>query len=280
MYKARIETDRGQIFRFGPDNCIVFDIDPLSGVDVDIATSQGFQQIGETVENQSVRGLSRTITGTIFKNSLETAQMMLRYLPIFTTGKLYYNDDYYCNIVVSKTPYIKVDEKQRKFTFTMMVYCNVPYWLDANRSDYVIGGYSKAFKFPVIYDTHTFGVKNPSAFINCYNAGVIDVPYELQFTCITPVENPGIINVYTLQKLKFNLTLGIGEILTIRRENGILYVELDQSGTKSSVLSKLTEDSDLFWINPGDNVLRLTADSNEDDLIGTISFNAAEIGVI
>lgn len=279
MYKARIETDKGKTFVFGPENCNVFDIDPLSGVDVDLSTSQGFQQIGETIENQSVKGLSREIRGVIFKNSIETARRMLNDLPIFTTGRLYYNDDYYCEITISKTPYIKVG-KDKRVTFTMMVYCALPYWYVSSSNTTLIGAYEKTFMFPVLYDSHIFGRKNPSAFINCYNKGSVEVPYTAIFTCTTPVTNPGIINVYTLQQIKFNLVLGLDDILTVRRENGVMYVELMSGGKTTNVLSKLTEDSDLFWIYPGDNVLRLTADEGLDDLICSVEFNEAEVGVI
>lgn len=279
MYRARIETDKGRTFVFGPENCNVFDIDPLSGVDVNLSTSQGFQQIGETVENQSVKGISRTIKGTIYKDQINTARQMLTYLSIFTTGRLYYNDEYYCEIIISKTPYVKT-LKDGKVTFSMMVFCSLPYWYSTSTSTTTIGAYEPRFKFPVIYDSHMFGEKNPSAFINCYNAGAIESPYEARFTCTTQVKNPGLVNVYTLEKIEFNMTLELDDELVVRRDNGVLAVELTRDGKTTNALAYMTEDSTLFWLNPGDNVLRLTATEHVDDLICYVSFNAAEVGVI
>ena len=46
MYNATIQTKDGKQLDLGFEYGIVFDISPLSGVDVDIATSQSFQQIG------------------------------------------------------------------------------------------------------------------------------------------------------------------------------------------------------------------------------------------
>lgn len=276
MYNARIETDAGKIVRFGYEYGNIFDITPLSGVDVSFGTSQGFQQVGETVETQSVQGISRTIRGTFIDSDPEAAaRAMLRALPIFTTGRLVFDDKYFCRIHLKKTPYVHRNSSG-KCTFDMMVYCETPYWLNLQSDQYVMGGYTAAFSFPVIYDSHIFGVKNESAYTNCVNSGAMDVPFTANFRSETETVNFGIININTLEHLRLNMTLTQNDEVTVSRENGRLYVQRDGE----DIFSVLDEDSDLFMLHPGDNVLRMTADSGLSGLKVSISYNAAEIGVI
>lgn len=276
MYNARIETDAGKIVRFGYEYGNIFDITPLSGVDVTFGTSQGFQQVGETVETQSVQGISRTIRGAFTGTDPETAaRAMLRALPIFTTGRLIFNDQYFCRIHVKKTPYVH-RSGSGKYTFDMMLYCETPYWLNVKGDQYVMGGYTAAFSFPVLYDSHAFGVRNESAFTNCINSGAVDIPFTARFTTDTETTNFGFVNVYTLEHLTLNMTLALGDSVTVSRENGRLYVQRGEE----DIFAVLDESSDLFMLHPGDNVLRMTAESGLSGLQVSISYNAAEIGVI
>ena len=51
MYNVIFESENGQKYVFGADGETVFDMDLGNGVSVDIGTSQGFSQVGETVES-------------------------------------------------------------------------------------------------------------------------------------------------------------------------------------------------------------------------------------
>ena len=41
MYNARYKSDSGKEFLFSFENGVIFDIDPLSGVTLNLATAQG-----------------------------------------------------------------------------------------------------------------------------------------------------------------------------------------------------------------------------------------------
>jgi hypothetical protein len=62
----------------------------------------------------------------------------------------------------------------------------------------------------------------------------------------------------------------------VSRENGRLYVQRGEE----DVFAILDENSDLFVLHPGDNVLKMTAGSGLEGLRVSISYNAAEIGVV
>lgn len=278
MYNARFVSDNGNTFRFGYEYGTLIDIDPLAGVEVDISTSQGYQQVGETLENMSVGGVERQLSGVIIGDATETKRRMFQVFTPQTTGKLYFNDKYYCNAAVKTVPEIGV--KTKNVTYVIDLYCVYPYWMGATEKGYLLGGYTPAFSFPVNYaNPHTFGIKSENAFTNCVNDGAVSVPFTAEFTATADVENYGLINVTTLEELKINDTLTVGERTKIYRENGRLYLEKTVAGVTSDIFAALDEDSNLFQIYPGDNILMEQADSGGANLMATVSFSDAYPGV-
>ena len=61
----KIVTDAGAVLHLGWDYDAPYFLDPLNGVDVDLQTAQGVNQIGDTVEGQSVSGVSRNPVGRV-----------------------------------------------------------------------------------------------------------------------------------------------------------------------------------------------------------------------
>ncbi len=279
MYNAQFVAENGQKFNFGYEFGTLIDIDPLSEISVSIDTSQGYQQIGATVENRSIGGVSRTITGRILGKANDIKRRMLSLFTPFTSGKLIFNGEYYCDAVVKRTPDIEARDRDAKFT--LMLYCAYPYWKRLEETNYVLGGYTPAFSFPVNYAApHIFGVKNPNAFANFRNAGAVDALFTAEFTANASVTNYGITNVYTLQQLIINDTITTREKVRVFRKEGRLYVEKETESGTLDIFAALNEESDLFTLRPGDNVLAPVADSNgAENLIVSISFSAAYAGV-
>lgn len=280
MYSAKIVTNAGKTVLLGYEHGILFDIYPLSGTDISISTSQGFQQIGTTVEGQSIVGLRRTIRGNIL--TVEAAKRLLSFLPPFTTGRLFFNDEYFCNITIQKTPEITIT-KTGKMPFTMQVYCDVPFWYSAKESFYLFNMYQKAFSFPVTYDSHVFGVKETEGHINAKNTGDVSAPLKCIFTTDSEINNYGIADVQTLRKIQFDDTLLPGEQMTLYQESGkVRAVKRKKDGTLESGLGYISYDSALFDLPVGDNILTLIAAENESvsPLHAQLSFYPAYVGVL
>lgn len=279
MYEARfLNTSTGRSFRFGFPYGTVFDIDPLDGVGVDISTSQGFQQVGVTVEGKSVGGTQRQIKGQIIGPANIVKRDMMQVFSPMASGKLFFNEKYYCDAVVKTTP--SFGAGRRDVPFVVELYCPVAYWYDVSEHGYIVGGYTPAFRFPVNYaKPHRFGIRNPSAFINCYNGGVAALPYTATFTALADVENYGIVNAVTLQELKINDTLHTGERTVVRRDNGRLIVEKTIDGVTTDIFSALDEDSNLMTMQPGNNPVKVMADSGADSLVVSVAFSDAFAGV-
>lgn len=274
MYEARFETDNNKNFRFGYKYGTIFDISDLSGVTADISTSQGFAQIGESIENYSTGGITRQVNGKILSEIPKTKIDMMKIFGFGTTGKLFFNDRYFSKCMVKTTPQFGVGEKNN--VFLLEFFFPYPYWQFYLNNSFVIGGFSPAFRFPVNYSTpHIFGIKNQDAFTNCENNGAVDVDFKAEFTASSAVKNYGIINALTLQTLKFNDTISLGEKLIIWRENGRLRVE--KNGVDAFNL--LDDSSDFFQMKTGDNIVRTNAESGVENLIVSIEFSDTYSGV-
>ena len=69
--------------------------------------------------------------------------------------------------------------------------------------------------------------------------------------------------------------LNIGDETFVYRKNGRLIVEKNGE----DIFSLLDEDSNLFSVNAGDNPLKATADSGDENLIVSVSFFEPYSGV-
>lgn len=275
---AMILTDAGAKLHLGWDYGIPYYIDPINGVDVDISTSQGVNQVGVTVDQQSVGGVYREITGDFLAGDAAAAAF-LNALPYNTAGTLYLFDKYFARIVVSKTPYIT--GYNGILHFSLMVLCDKPYWLSLTASEYQLGGYTAAFQFAVNYaEPHTFGIKN-DAWTNIANTGSLPVPYTARFTASAAVQNPSLLNVLTGDHVKLLTILEPGDSIELyRTTSGKVAVTRTRDGIASNIFGTLDEDSTLFDLAPGDNVLRMSADAGTEALQASLSFYPMFSGIL
>lgn len=278
FYNAKIVTNKGDVLNFGLDYGIAFDITPLSGMDIDIFTSQSFQQVGESIENSSVLGLTREIYGVIIDNEKTAQEKLLKIFSAFSSGRLYIGDRY-CDFVTSKTPYIS-REKNGRLTFMTAVFCPYPFWLDEKSSEYTFGGIIPAFSFPVTYDTHKYSTRKPVETINCYNKGNVKQTIEIEFSTFAFVKGFGLRDSNTGKFIKINEEISGGDKVVVYQENGEIKVELIRDGVKSSVIGKLSNKSTLFEVEAGDNILTPFADVGVENLGVYVKLNPAYTGVI
>ena len=278
MYNAKIVTSNGIVLNLGFEHGIVFDITPLSGTDIDVSTSQSFQQIGESVENSSVLGLTREIYGVIIDNEKTTQEKLFKVFSAFSSGRLYVGDRY-CDFVTSKTPYI-IREKSGRLTFMTAIFCPYPFWLDEKLSEFVFGGITPAFSFPVIYDNHRYSTRKPVEATNCYNKGNVKQTMDIEFSTFASSVGFGLRDDTTGKFIKVNEEISGEDKVIIRQENGEIKIELIRGGVKSNIISKLAEKSTLFELNTGDNILTPFADDGIANLNVYVKFNPAYTGVI
>lgn len=279
MYNAIFESDNGQKYVFGKDGETVFDMDFGSGVSVDIGTSQGFSQVGETVESMTVGGRTITVHGAIFGNVQSRKKMMRKVFAPFVCGKLTFEGKHYIRVCVKDSPSFSPIRDDGRFT--MLLYAPFPFFYSVDDAHYNIGEIMPMFSFPVNYATpHKFGERGTEKYTNVYNNGDIAVPFNVYMETFGTSVNPLIVNLDTKEYLKLNGTLTPGDVANIYRDsNNILRAELSTDGELVDILSWVDDGSTLFQLNPGDNVIAFDDDDGGSSLTVKFSFSPAVVAV-
>lgn len=277
----KIVTDAGAVLHLGWDYDIPYFLDPLNGIDVDLKTAQGVNQVGDTVEGQSVSGVSRTLDVVFWgAYALDNARAFSKKLPYFTKGTLYFGDHYFTRFVLQKTPHFSSYTPQPRCS--LMLYSEKPFWYDLNAVSSVLGGYEKAFCFPVCYDSHIYGIRQDGTMAVLRNDGSLPVPFTATLSCTTtPVVHPKVVDLRTGAYIGFDLTLQPDDTLEIYRSTSDrLAVALTHEGITTNCFAALDEDSTLTELQPGDNVLSLQAENGASYLRASVSFYPMEAGIL
>lgn len=279
MYSCKFVNNNGNVFLFGIENNLLFDVAGLSGVSVDIGTAQGFSQIGETVQAETVSGQELKISGTIFKNIPQTKAAMRNTISPFARGKFIFGDKYYYDVVVQNAPEFSPVKNNGAFSLRLFSAFPFPRTLDDN--SFIIGEITPMFSFPVNYATpHQFGIKSAAHYANILNSGNIKTPFKLVITTETQSSNIALTNLETFKFLKLNGVLNVGEILTIYRDNdNQLRAEKTVDGETENVIDWIDESSDLFELSVGNNLILASDDEGGDELTVQIIFNSILSGV-
>ena len=277
----RLVTDAGASLDIGWDYGLPYSIDPLNGVDVDVQTAQGVNQVGVSVERQSVAGVSRELIIHCHSSHGDAdAELLLEKLPYFTAGTMYFGDKWFCRFFLSKTPYTQQIHPYP--VLDCMLFCPKPFWYDLQAQSYVLGGFTPSFRLPINYSTpHRFGVRTAVGWLNARNPGALAVPFTATLKSDAEVTNPRVLNILTGQSIRILTTLTPGQVIEIyRTTTDKLAVKRTEAGTEENIFSLLDEDSDLLELAAGDNLLKADADSGADNLQVTVSFYPMVSGIL
>ena len=277
MYSARFINDNGSSFEFSFQNSVIFDIDPLSELDVDLGTAQSYDQIGESVESQAVMGVTREIRGVLLGSANDKKHALLRAFAPRTHGQLIFNGRYIAECYIKKAPAISAREKDAGFS--LMLFCPYPYWLHVDEVSESLNAFTPAFSFPVEYDEHVFGTRFNGGFIPVQNNGNAPAYFKIEFVATAAVTDYGILNVTTGEYIQLNDEISVDETVTVYRQDGRIYAEKTAAGTTESVLNSLDENSGFYTLAVGENILKLYADTNEGALGAVITFRNVFTGV-
>ena len=177
MYNAVFEADNGRKYVFGIDGKTAFDMGIGSGVPVDIGTSQGFLQVGETVENYTISGRTIEVKGAIYNDIPKRKKEMRGVFAPFVSGKLTIQGKYFIRVYVKETP--TFSPKNDDGRFTMVLFAPYPYFYDVNEVVKTVGTIKPMFSFPINYATpHKFGERVGESYINLLNEGDVNAPID------------------------------------------------------------------------------------------------------
>lgn len=278
MFDAVFTTSDGQSFAFGYAAGVLWSCDPLGDLPVDLETSQGYQQVGATVESRSISGVTRTITGRILRNADSCKRQLRDIFAPSVTGRLTVAGKYYCDAEVQRCPAISA--ALRWPTFGFQLYCPNPYWHSVTETLAATIKVTPVFRLPACYTSHQYGIREQASYIRILNDGLDTQNWKLSLTARGDVVNPGVINPETGESLRFVTTLQDGDELQVYRENGQLRVEQVIDGKNYDVFAVLDESSDLWTVYHGAQAWQRTADSGDSWLFLSLTMHAAFTTII
>lgn len=279
MFEVIFEADNGKRFVFGRNGNNYFGMNIGNGMEVALGTSQGFSQIGETVETQSVGGRTIDVTGEMYGNILERKDALRKACAPLTSGRLVFQNTHYIRVRVKAAP--SFSAVRNNGLFKMQFFAPFPYYSDVNETLAYIGIVIPQFRFPANYSApHRFGTRNAARYTNVKNDGDVKVPFKAHIQSDGTCTNVTISNLKTFAFLKLNGALNAGDSVEIYRDdNNALRAELTSGGVVSDIISWIDEDSDLFELEVGDNLLSATDDEGGASLSVRFAFNPAVVAL-
>jgi hypothetical protein len=248
---------------------------------IDVSMSQGVHQIGGTMQGQSIQSKSITINGELVHDAEAKRKHMLECVAPGVEGRLIYNDEWFIDVVPASTPSIEAGMACAKFQFRLRA--AYPYWQSLSKRETYMAWNRPLFSFPWnISDPNPFmfSERNPSRFANIYNGGNVKVPFSVIFRAVSMgVENPSIINIGTLEFIKINRVMNVGEVITVTNTSERITVTLERGGIVEDIFSWTDINSTFFLLDKGDNVLKYDADTNAENLDVRVIMRDAVVGV-
>ena len=279
MYSAVYISDNGSKYVFGKDGTTMFDMNIGDGVSINLGTSQGFSQVGETIESQTVSGRVINVSGVVYGDVAERKRTMRKVIAPFTSGRLVFQGTHYTRVTVKAAPtFSPVRDDGR---FSLQFFAPFPFFYSIDTKGVTIGGVAPLFSFPVNYaEPHQFGEKVGERYTNVANTGDVKVPFSVYLQSSSVSTNIYIANLETFEYLKINGTLNVGDTLNIYRDDqNVLRAELQTDGSVQDVISWIDEGSTLFELNVGDNLILATDDEGGASLIARFNFNPAVVAL-
>jgi hypothetical protein len=279
VYSVVFESDNGSKYYFGKNGTTVFDMDIGNGVPVNIGTSQGFSQIGETMQNRTVSGRTINVNGVVYGNVQERKKTMRKVIAPFSCGRLVFDGEYYTRVCVKNAPtFSPVKDDGR---FTMQFFAPFPFFFNINSQTSEIGAIKPMFSFPVNYAiAHKFGERANARYKNISNNGDVKVPFSIYLHSSGTSTNIVIANLGTFKTLKLNGTLNSGDFVNIYRDDdNVLRAELTSDGVTSDIISWIDESSELFELEVGDNLISANDDDGGFSLTAKITFSPAVVAL-
>lgn len=274
MFNLRFVDAKGKELRLGhrQGRYWLTKVSGLDGMAVDISLSQGFDQIGETLDTMSVGSRPVELIGKVDNFTTEQLRALNDMFLPMSQIRMYFDDKYWLDVAIKTAPVFSYNLRTVQFAVALLA--PYPYWKYVLPNYYRLGGVTGSFNFPVSYDEpHNFGLFNESLFMNCVNRGNTKVDYVAEVTCASgSATNITLTNAGNQKYIRVNTTLTAADTLRIFRENNILRVTKTTAGIETDIFSELDEDSDLFWMDVGDNVIRADAESGDGQLVVVVMF--------
>lgn len=247
----------------------------LTHNNVDVSTSKGVGQTGETLQSALVETRPINLEGFIQGLSVNGKEKLLDVILPEVPAKFYWNDEYYLSVTPTATPTIEAEDYFARFQFSVLA--PYPYWIAKSGESKALFELKPRFKFPFKFtEPYRFAEGMDGNPINIENRGQVKTPFKVTFKASGTVINPKLTNVTTGQFLLLNRTLWANETVTIDITHDLTYVTSNVDG---DIRGDLDIDSDFFRLAVGDNFVLPEADMGKAAMQVIVEFASEKAGV-
>ncbi len=160
------------------------------------------------------------------------------------------------------------------------IVCPDPYFKKIQSSQQVIAAVMPRFSFPfTFHGEFKFGERNNVAVENFVNSAAVTVYPIIEFTAISTLENPSIMNVNTYEKMKVNVRINAGEKVVINTGIGQKSIKKISGNLESDIFDLIDPEFVFFGLYNGDNYLKYDADMNVGGLKTTLKWENVFTGL-
>lgn len=260
-------------------------------LNVQIVSSQGFDQVGASKLNSYVLPRDMEISGQIYAETTSQMQQLHdRLFHVFIPDKDVTITHYFggrnlqIRASVQKTPKFDFTAVTSVQNYNISLKALEPYWKDESETLIQMANTRGGLHFPLVIPRNkgvTFGIKSAALIADVYNKAAVKTGMRFVFKAKGSVSNPQLFNVETREYFKLLCDMTAGEKITIqtgeekeviRNINGVeenYMGKIDLAGGGHTFLELL----------PGDNLFRYGADVGESMLEISISFYNQYTGV-
>lgn len=263
----------------------------FDSLEVQIVTSQGFNQDGASVLNSYVLPRDMEIYGQITaETTVQMQQLRDNILNLFLPKKKITINHYFggrnrlIEARVEKTPKFSFTSVTSIQEYRVELKAAEPYWKDVTETLVQIANWKGSFHFPLRIPKSkgvVFGVKSASLIVNVKNESSVKVGMKIAFVANGKVTNPQLFNINTREYFRLLCEMEPGEQIIVQTGQEKSVVR-EFGGVKENYLGKIDlagGGNTFLELEPGDNLFRYVADQGEDMLEVKIYYSNKYPGV-
>lgn len=277
LYKMKYTNSRGQSITFSRQQGLwISEFSLLSGIPVNLSTSQSINQVGASVESQVVEPKTSTIKGFIQGDGKTQKQRIIDTVIPLDVGKIVVNDEYSIDVYIEESPIVDLETRFPRFEFS--VTAAYPFWERTAKTSVAMSGLFGMFRFPWnITEEYKFGEMVESYFTPINNKGHVPTFYSIEIVANGTTVNPVISDALTGSFIKLNKTLTAGERINIDAMPDSLKVV---SSIDGDIEGLIDIESDLFSLPVGSTTLKYDAEEGRANLAVTLKYSDKLAGVV
>lgn len=200
------------------------------------------------------------------ENRLNVYSVIQSKLPV----RVYYKSDMLDIFIDGYVEDLDFSYFAQKVIATVSILCPSTYFKGAQEIINELSAVVPKFHFPFASTSAKeliFGVIDTLTAVTVKNDGNVTAGLTFEIYCKEPVKNPEIIDYATSEFMKINITMQIGDLITITTSQGNKTITLLRGGVRTNIFNLLDKNSTWLQLDINDSVFVYTVDEgNVTDL--------------